>query len=93
MAVQGGGTLSQFDSPVNVTIAYSDMDIRLVTDEGALMLMWWDGSSWIDAAQSCSPPSVYTRGNNSISLGICRDGRYGLFGPSIRGWLPVVIKN
>jgi hypothetical protein len=94
-ANQGGSPLGEFYGPVTITIAYSDLDIQDVTAEGELRLLWWDGMNWVDAAETCSPASVYTRDvvNNMISIGVCRSGRFGLFGEGNRVYLPVGFKG
>ena len=83
-----------FNVPVTVTIRYSDLDVRVISDENSLVLLWWDGSSWTEAAATCTPSSVYQRDvlNNTISLPICRTGRYVLFGPTHPVYLPLVFR-
>ncbi len=94
-AVQGGNDLAVFDQPVNINISYSDIDISRIVAEDALVILWWNGASWQDAAETCGPTSVYSRDltNNEISLGVCRSGRYGLFGEAIRIYMPVMRKT
>jgi hypothetical protein len=94
-ANQGGSPVLEFNRPVTITIAYSDLDVQWVTAESELLLMWWDGTDWVDAAETCSPASVYGRDlvNNVISVGVCRSGRFGLFGEGIRVFLPVGFKG
>jgi hypothetical protein len=80
------------NKPVTVTIYYSEADIQVVSDESQLMLFWWDGAQWSDAVQTCNPSSTYTRdlANNTISLPICRVGRFALFGPTNQVYLPII---
>jgi hypothetical protein len=83
-----------FGVPVTVTIRYSNSDIRVISDENSLALLWWDGGSWVEAVTTCTPSSVYQRDvlNNTISLPICRTGRYALFGPTHQTFLPRVFR-
>jgi hypothetical protein len=94
-AVQGGNAIVTFNRPVTITISYSDLDIRLVTAENALTLRRWDGLTWQDAAQSCTPATTYQRDlvNNTITLPVCQSGRYALFGPSSRVFMAMVYRN
>ena len=92
-AVKNGNSLSTFAQPVNTEIAYSDLDVSFVTDEDVLVLLWWNGSNWIDAANTCTPNTTYTRNttNNTINIGVCKAGRYGLFGPTSRVFMPIFL--
>ncbi len=83
-----------FNVPVTVTIRYSDSDIRVISDENSLALLWWDGSSWAGAVTTCAPSSSSQRDVliNTISLPICRTGRYALFGPTHPIYLPLVFR-
>jgi len=94
-AVQDGSPLTEFNRPVTVTIAYSDLDVSYVMDESGLALLWWDGSNWVDGAGTCTPASSYVRDlvNNVISVGICKTGLFGLFGEGSRVYLPVGFKS
>jgi hypothetical protein len=96
-AFQGGSQQPgfTFGAPVTVTIHYSDDDVRVVTDESRLVLQWWTGSEWRDAAETCDPASSYSRdaANNVLSLPICRLGRFGLFGPTYQTYLPLILRN
>lgn len=75
-----------------VTINYREAEIRLVSDESQLTLRRWDGEAWQDAATDCAPVSVYSRDaeNNTLQITICETGRYALFGPTNRSFLPFV---
>ena len=81
-----------FGISVTATVRYSNFDVRLIADENALTLLWWNGSSWADAATTCVPESSYQRDvlNNSIESPVCRTGRYALFGPTHQIYLVVI---
>ncbi len=85
-----------FSLPVTVTIGYSDDDISGLS-ESALLLYYWDEatSTWIDAAETCTPTSQYTRDllGNSLSVPICHLTRFGLFSESQNHvFLPILIR-
>ena len=96
-AFRGGNLLLgfSFEAPVTVTIHYSDRDVRVVSDESQLALMWWTGSGWEDAAQTCTPPSEYVRdlGNNVLSVAICHLSEFALLGPAHQVYLPLVVRG
>ena len=48
------------------------------------------GSSWQDAAATCSPAATYVRDliTRTISVSLCRTGRFALFGPTQQAYLP-----
>jgi len=84
-----------FSAPVAVTIHYSEENVRAAADESQLVLSWWTGSEWQDAAQTCEPASSYIRdvANKTLSVSICRGGRFALFGPMNQVYLPVVMRG
>ncbi len=96
-AYQGGtrcSCLSFRHSPVTVTIHYSTRDTRLISDEEQLTLRWWNGSAWQDAAETCDPPSTYSRDREGVlSVPICHLSRWALFGPTFRIYLPLVLRE
>jgi hypothetical protein len=61
-----------FSQPTMVTMRYTDAQIQGQYELG-LKLYYWNGTSWVDAASSCSTPSTYVRdaANNTLSVGIC----------------------
>jgi hypothetical protein len=79
-----------FSAPVTATISYSDGDARLVSTPANLALWWWNGSGWQDAAATCSPATTYARDliMRTISVALCRTGRFALFGPTQQVYLP-----
>jgi hypothetical protein len=83
-----------FNTPINLWIKYSDEMLDLVTDENLLTLRWWDGSKWVEAAETCNPISIYRRDieDNSIWLPVCEVGRFGFFGPTETIHLPIITK-
>ena len=97
LAAYQGGVLQPgftFSTPVTITIHYNDDDVRVVSDESALILYWWTGSAWQDAAETCSPASTYIRGpGNSVSVPICHLSKFGLLGPTHNIYLPLVMRN
>jgi hypothetical protein len=84
-----------FSAPVNVTIGYSAADVRLVADSSRLALWWWNGAAWQDAAETCSPAASYTRDPTArtVSVAICRSGRFALLGPTQQIYLPVGLNS
>jgi hypothetical protein len=72
-----------FLQPAEVTVYYRDTDIAGL-DESRLQLYYWSGSNWINAADTCSPRSVYVRdmGHNALSVPICHLSRWDMFGPA-----------
>jgi len=98
LAADPGSALSPdftFDSPLTVTIQYSADDTAVISGRHSLSLWWWDGSTWQDAAQSCSPETAYSRDpdNYTLSLPICQTGIFKLMGPTNRVLLPVILFN
>jgi hypothetical protein len=67
-----------FQTPVTVTIHYSDADVAGI-DESSLTLEHWNGSSWEDAA--CG---AYNRqpDENWLAAPICHLSLFALFGPA-----------
>ena len=94
---QGGIPLPgfTFNTPITVTVEYSNTDIRVIADESGLALWWKPGVEWFDATQSCEPPSAYTHDldNYVLSVPVCQVGKYGLFGPTNSINLPLVIRT
>ena len=70
-----------FALPVTVALSYLDSDAA-GRDESQLILYNWDGtsSSWLDAAQTCTPPSSYQRDlvTNTLSLPVCHLTEFAL---------------
>jgi hypothetical protein len=70
-----------FLRPVNITIEYSNADV-VGLDENNLLLLYWTGSEWEDAATTCTPALPYIRNTaaNTIQVAICHLSRFGLAG-------------
>lgn len=88
-----------FNLPMNVSINYTEAGVTGI-DEDTLVLMYWTGSAWADAATTCSPTSIYIRNtaNNTLSVNVCHLTEFALFGealeaPSYEQWLPFLAKN
>jgi hypothetical protein len=81
-----------FERPVTVTIEYSDADLSGL-DENSLSLKVWDESAgeWVNAANSCIPPSMPDRhlDENWLGVEICHQSRFALFG-QYQVYLPLV---
>jgi arylsulfatase A-like enzyme len=98
LAAYQEGTLQTdfaFGTPVTVTIHYSAKDVRLVSDENQLIVLWWTYAGWQDASQTCDPPTHYERDiiNRVLGVPICRLGRLGLFGPTHNLYLSLVLRD
>jgi hypothetical protein len=70
-----------FLHPISVTLTYIDAQIPGL-DETTLILTYWDGSAWVDAATTCPDPFPYVRdpANNQITLQICHLTRFSMIG-------------
>jgi parallel beta-helix repeat protein len=70
-----------FQTPVTITIHYSDADVAGL-DESTLSLYHWTGSSWEDAVDTCTPASTYIRdtAGNVLQVAICHLSRWGMGG-------------
>jgi hypothetical protein len=96
-AYTGGNLQSDFvfSKPITVTIHYSDGDVAGL-DEDSLMLYYWNGSSWEDAATTCDPALTYHRhpDENWLAVSICHLSEFALVGAwKYRIYLPLVLKN
>ena len=83
-----------FQQPVHVTVQYSDAAIAGM-DESTLTLQYWNGTTWGDAATTCTPASVYDRqpATNQLGVDICHLTPYALMGPaSLELYLPVIAR-
>jgi murein DD-endopeptidase MepM/ murein hydrolase activator NlpD len=97
VAVRNGTALPDFsfNTPVTITIHYSDADILTVTDEALLTLRNWTGSGWDDATQTCTPPSTTVRNisQHVIQVAVCRVGSFSLFGPTNSYYMPLLFRQ
>jgi PKD repeat protein len=80
-----------FAQPITVTISYSNYDVTGL-DESKLMLSYWTGTEWADAASTCKPSATYVRmpAQNRLSIAICHLTHFGMFGSPFKVYLPVV---
>jgi hypothetical protein len=71
-----------FQKAITITIHYSQDDIDCVTDEGSLQLFYWAGSQWLDAANTCIPPSTYLTDTigNVLTLPVCHLTEFAIRG-------------
>ncbi|RLC74482.1 MAG: hypothetical protein DRJ03_31885 [Chloroflexi bacterium] len=91
-AYRSGSLLSgfTFSVPVTITLHYADADIAGL-DEDSLVLEYWNGSAWVDAA--CG---AYDRhpNENWLAVPICHLSRFALFGErEYFIYLPLVLRN
>jgi len=81
-----------FAHPISVTVQYGDADIAGMIEQ-SLMLNYWNGTAWVDAATTCVPPSVYQRASdvNRFSVAVCHLTQFGVFGiPQHKLLLPLL---
>ena len=98
-AYLGNDVLEGYDflMPLTVTLRYTDTDVYGILESG-LRLYYWDGSTWQDAADTCSPPSTYflDTEENVLRVAICHLTEWNIQGPDLFPWkvrLPVVVKE
>lgn len=97
-AYQGTTKLDTFNfqAPITAAITYTNQQINGFA-ESTLKLYYEHSGTWIDAATSCSPTSVYQRDmvNNRLSVDICHLTPFALFGSVSSDtfvYLPMVIR-
>lgn len=80
-AVAGGEEPFPFLVPITVGITYTDAQIPGLNEE-ELILTYWNGNTWVDAATTCPDPEPYIRDpqNNFFSLQVCHLSRFGMSG-------------
>jgi len=78
-----------FSQPVTITLHYDETDLGGV-DEETLVLDYWDGDAWVDAA--CG---AYDRhpADDWLAAPICHLSRFALFGERREVYLPLVLRN
>ncbi len=86
-----------FLQPVTVTVRYTEADIIGIYEPG-LRLYYWDGSTWQDAAGTCSPPSTYFLDTveNVMRVEICHLTEWNIQGPDSLPYkirLPLALKG
>jgi hypothetical protein len=72
----------QFSVPFSVVVHYTDADVDGISEDW-LSLFYFDTAlqQWLDASQTCSPPSVERHPDeNWISVQVCHLTEFGLFG-------------
>jgi hypothetical protein len=84
-----------FIAPIQVTIHYSQADVRLVSDEAALSLYQRTPEGWREAILTCPSGSAILRQEeqNILTATICQSGYFALFGPTNKTFLPVVFRS
>ncbi len=84
--------VTTFNLPITITLTYTDSDFGAIPED-MLGLYYWDEavSKWTDAVTTC-PGGEYTRypGANSLALPLCHLTEFGLFGPTLNVFVPVV---
>jgi hypothetical protein len=81
-----------FTQSIAVSVLYGDGDV-VGLDEQTLKLDYWNGTSWVDAATTCTPPSTYTHRpeTNAFAVLICHLSEFGVFGvPQHKVLLPLM---
>ena len=68
-----------FSLPVTVTIRYSQADVAGMRED-SLMLLYWSGGAWEDAA--CGPYGRHAD-KNWLNLPICHLSPFALFGETV----------
>jgi parallel beta-helix repeat protein len=89
-AYQDGSLLSSFvfRIPVTITLYYAEADVAGL-DEDSLVLQYWNGSVWVDAA--CGNYDRHPD-ENWLAVPICHLSRFALFG-KYTVYLPLVLRN
>lgn len=78
-----------FSGSVTVTLHYSDADVAGL-DEDSLVLEYWNGSAWVDAA--CGDYDRHP-GENWLAVPICHLSRFALFERTYTVYLPLLLRR
>jgi hypothetical protein len=91
LAATDGMGHDAFGAPVQVSIRYSDLGIRVV-DEASLALMVESDGTWVEATSLCQEPQAYIRdlAHNTLDAFICTWGRFALYGETNQFFLPII---
>ena len=86
-----------FVKPLTVTLRYTNADVFGIV-ESELRLYYWDGSTWRDAADTCTPSSTYYNDMeaNVLQVAICHLTEWNIQGPETFVWqvyLPLVVRG
>jgi anti-sigma factor RsiW len=73
---------AQAQAPFTINLDYSP-DITTGLDQNKLVLYWWSGTEWQDAAATCNPASVYEHRLDVYRLivTVCKMGSFVLVAP------------
>jgi len=85
-----------FIKPLTITLRYADADVFGIV-ESELLLYYWDGSTWRDGADTCTPSSIYVRDMeaNLLQVAVCHLTEWNIQGPEMYMWqvyLPLVVR-
>ncbi len=79
-----------FNQPAIVIINYSEQDVRLISDEGSILLYRWQDGIWVDAA--CGPYIRWLT-EQKLSVPICHLSQFALLGPTNKIYLPLILRQ
>jgi hypothetical protein len=81
-----------FDTPITVTIGYSQADVRFVSEKHRLGLWWWNENGWKQSSELCGSAvaPMHDQANKILRAPVCRSGKLALLGPTHRVQLPIV---
>ncbi|MBX3001654.1 MAG: choice-of-anchor A family protein [Caldilineaceae bacterium] len=98
-AYQNGQPLDDFVflKPIEVTVHYTEDEAKGL-NENEIILPFWDGRAWVDAATSCSPTSIYHRdpAQKVFTVEICHLTEFSMFGiptSPFRLFLPSTVRG
>jgi PKD repeat protein len=68
------------DEPMTLLFEYEDI-LTEGADPGSVAVLYWNGSDWIDAADTCAAPGTADNDsdNQEISVPVCKVGHYAVF--------------
>lgn len=86
----------EFKAPIEISIAYSDQDIRQVANERQMALLHQETGQWQETTEGCQPDSTYTQNieDNELEVSLCQTGLFGLFGPRFQTmYFPIIHRS
>jgi hypothetical protein len=85
----------QFQSPVTLTVRYSDTDPGPGYDEGSLALYYWTGTSWQDASTTCPEAdrlNTLDTSQNRLRVNICHLTEFSLIAGPYKTYISTVAR-